>query len=99
MQRGNMTKTLQERKAEAEKARGEERGINMKLKQLLCPIKPVLTLQGWDWRGHTYLYILGEARIVCTRCFKVKHAYHLKSTEERAIELLDKNNKCKIPHQ
>jgi len=29
-----MTKTLQERKAEAWEARGEERGINMKLKQL-----------------------------------------------------------------
>ena len=68
----------------------------MKLKQLLCPIKPVLTLQGWDWGGHTYLYILGEARIVCTRCFKVKHAYHLKSTEERAIDKLLTNLKQSI---
>lgn len=64
----------------------------MTIKQLLCPVTPVLTLQGWDWKGHSWLYILGDATIVCTRCGKQEYSYHLHNTEPRAIELLGGNN-------
>lgn len=70
----------------------------MSIKEILCPITPVLTLQGWDWRGHSFIYIIGEATIVCTRCGYKKFAHHLMNTEPRAKELLG-DGKRKVPHQ